>query len=311
MPKPEDESKLDVPNGLSHYLCALWAFPLTKTRSVHRDRKATYVKALELEVAKLRAKDVAHDDEIKRYAQAIRNLTDLLTAHGIPTPAGLPQIPINSPLATIEVAGAPNDPTIRAHLPVFDASAPFPFQKDMNQQVAAQPPPAGNLAQPSSNVRNEYGSRPTVDTMNLDVPASVGHPHGLDAAQVGIDFVLALEHICLWHAQFPSPMLGPESGTGHRLMLINPIMACAPPRQQPPKGTDPITTAYSPGTKWSVPANELEKLLSYSESLPLDGEITPVQAWQRVKNHTKFCDLTPSGLEALQASLLTVVDCYG
>ena len=202
----------------------------------------------------------------------------------------------------IEVTGAADDPTLRAHMPVFDATAQYPFQKNPSGQ--SQAAPASDQAQPQG--------LPAFQNLTIDMPTPVQHPYGLDSSQVGVDFVLALEHICLWHAQNPSPMLGPESGTGHHLMMIHPILAKSPPR--PGLKSGQLAAPHTPmptGMKWTVPAVELEKLLSFSEGLDLDGEITPVEAWQRLRTHPKFMTLTPTALETLRAALLTVVQCYG
>ena len=263
------------------------------------------MKALELEVAKLRAKDVAHDEEIRKYKGTIRFLSDLLVSNNVPIAGQLPQVPINSPLAMIEVAGAADDPTIRAHMPVFDAAAPFPFQKDSDSSATSQ------TTQLPTPISAEQQHLPSFEPMTVDMPTAVHHPYGLDSSQVGVDFVLALEHPCLWHAQNPNPELGVDSGTGHQLMLINPIMVRSPRRQGLKVGVAPSQGPLPQGTKWSVPALELEKLLSFSEGLDLDGELTPVQAWQRIRLHSKFINLTPTGLETLRESLLSMVQCYG
>ena len=56
---------------------------------------------------------------------------------------------------------------------------------------------------------------------------------------------------------------------------------------------------------------ELEKLLNFSNKLSLDGEITPVEAWQRIRQHAHFEMLTTDGLDALKEMLLPQVNCYG
>jgi hypothetical protein len=267
----------------------------------HRDRKATYVKALEHEVAKLRARDVAHDEEIREYREIIRRLRDLLCSHQISVPSDLPQVQINSPLAMIEVLDRPNEPQrIQAHMPAFDAGAPYPFERDTGK-ARARSRSASNVTDPSSVPNYSH-------PLNTDVPLQdpSRHPYGLDSSQVGIDFVLALEHPCLYHHKLPNPELAGSIGTGHELMVQSPIMRCAPALQI--KGQQRRLPSSS---KWNVPAWELEKLLSFSEGLDLDGEVTPIQAWQRIRNHDKFGTLTLGALETLRESLLSVVQCYG
>ena len=268
----------------------------------HRDRKATYVKALEHEVAKLRARDVIHDDEIREYREIIRRLRDLLLSHNIQVPSDLPHVLNENPLAMIEVLGKPDEPQrIRAHMPAFDASAPYPFERDPAQDPARR---SRSASSELSGVRNY--SHP----LHTSLPAheATRHPYGLDSSQVGIDFVLALEHPCLYHHQLPNPELAGMIGTGHELMVSSPVMRAPGAPGVQTKGKQPRLPTPA---KWNVPAIELEKLLSFTQGLDLDGEITPIQAWQRIRMHPNFSDMTPTALEVLRESLMTVVTCYG
>lgn len=134
------------------------------------------------------------------------------------------------------------------------------------------------------------------------------HPLGLDAIQIGINFVLALEHPCLYHHGIPSvPMLAHgDVGYGHSLMLSSPIM-----EHSPKYSLNPLKMGFPKGSKWSVPALELEKLLSFSDQIELEGEITPVQVWHTICHHPNFSCLTPGRLEALRDALLPNVKCLG
>ena len=243
---------------------------------------------------------MAHDEEIREYREIIRRLRDLLQLNHVPIPSDLPNVKLNSPLAQIEVLGQANEPQrIRAHMPAFDAAAPFPFEREPRHgtdisptQGFGSPPSLPQFSQPLS---------PDAHMSN-----TARHPYGLDSSQVGIDFVLALEHPCLYHHQLPNSELAGTIGTGHELMVLSPVMRGAPSLQKQGKEQRLPTSS-----RWNVPAIELEKLLSFSESLDLDGEITPIQAWQRVRGHPRFESLTPTALETLRESLLSVVQCYG
>ena len=132
--------------------------------------------------------------------------------------------------------------------------------------------------------------------------------YGLDSAQVGINFVLALEQPCLYHHSIPSvPMLAHgELGTGHSLMLSSPIM-----EHSPNYSLNPLKLGWPRGAKWNIPAVELEKLLTFSEQIELEGEVTPVQIWNLVLRHGNFSSMTPEKLEDLRDSLLPNVKCLG
>ncbi len=260
------------------------------------------MKALEHEVAKLRARDVSHDDEIREYREIICRLRGLLVSHNIQIPSDLPHVFNDNPLAMIEVLGDPDEPQrIRAHMPAFDAAAPYPFERDPAQDTTRR---SRSASTELSGVRNY--SHPLQS--NIPRHEAARHPYGLDSSQVGIDFVLALEHPCLYHHQLPNPQLAGGIGTGHELMVSSPVMRApgAPGVQM--NGQNPRLPTSS---RWNVPAIELEKLLSFTEGLDLDGEITPIQAWQRIRIHPNFLDLTPIALATLRESLLTVVQCYG
>lgn len=62
---------------------------------------------------------------------------------------------------------------------------------------------------------------------------------------------------------------------------------------------------------WAVPAVEFDRLFELSRKLDLDGEITPVQAWNQIKSHRRFQNLTPTGLEELQRAISTKISCFG
>ncbi|KIW68174.1 hypothetical protein PV04_04135 [Phialophora macrospora] len=316
-----------------------------RAQRTHRDRKATYVKTLEAEVAKLRARDSAHEAELLACRMTIRRLKELIKYHKIPLPQDLASDPnFYSPQATIELLGFPNQ-TIRAQMPPPESYFPG--------SPALQHP--GNILSSADLSYNPLHSGSTTSSSDLfsgltisDAPTSLHapsiysqtassappippistampHPHGLGATQVGVDFVLALEHVCLEHH---TAQASADDGSGHEMMLMSPIMWHSPagPSQPADQSSHSSTTRQpSPaarpaaqtssglpsGTRWSVPAIELEKLLDFSDRLSLDGEITPVEAWQRIRQHPNFEGLTRDGLEGLKQTLLPEVTCYG
>jgi hypothetical protein len=103
-------------------------------------------------------------------------------------------------------------------------------------------------------------------------------------------------------------LLIPEKqlGSGHAQMLSSPILsrvagtACHPRRLDVPDGF-----------KWQVPVTELDNLLSLSQQLKLEGEMTPVQIWQRVWCHPQFHIVTQEKLGRLRDLLSAEVECHG
>lgn len=278
-------------------------------RRTHRDRKATYVKTLESEVAKLRAKDAAHEAHILAYRGLIRGLKDLIKQYNIILPLDLASDPlIASPEATVEIfALADQSQSIRAYFPedyswnptahisATTTSMPFPSGSTSSSDFLL----AGLAISDPPSLSQDHSSQSAVS-----VAMPVFHPQGLGATQVGVDFVLALEYVCLSHH---ASHCGDAEGSGHEMMLLSPIMCRSPPLNsslQPGSGVPS-------GSKWTVPAVELEKLLEFSDRLSLDGEITPVEIWQRIRQHPNFCHLTRDSLNVLKTTLVPEVKCYG
>lgn len=52
------------------------------------------------------------------------------------------------------------------------------------------------------------------------------------------------------------------------------------------------------------PAVEVDKLLQLSSQLSLEGELTPIEAWHRIKQHPGFVTLNRDRLEQLKVVLL-------
>ena len=273
----------------------------------------------------------------------IRRLKDLIKYHKIPLPLALASDPhFQSPQATIELLGFPNQ-TIRAQMPPPESYFPAPPPQQGNILSSSDLPfnPLSHTGSTTSSSDLFSGLTISDAPTSLHAPsiysqtassappvppisAAMPHPQGLGATQVGVDFVLALEHVCLDHHAEHATAAG---GSGHEMMLMSPIMWHSPARQaaarsQPSAARQPSPEATThataqtrsglpSGTRWSVPAIELEKLLDFSDKLSLEGEITPVEAWQRIRQHPNFGELNRDGLEALKETLLPEVTCYG
>jgi hypothetical protein len=162
--------------------------------------------------------------------------------------------------------------------------------------------PEGQTTTRSGSQTNDHSTTPVSRSSQLVFE------DGSNGTQAGVDFVLALERICLHHHKLTSPeliMLG-NLGTGHASMLSSPVMD-----RVPTAITNPRHIPLQSGCRWTVPAAELERLLSLSQSLNLDAEATPVQIWQRVYLHPQFPELTFDRLDRLRCGLLPQVKCYG
>ncbi|KAH8704077.1 hypothetical protein BGW36DRAFT_370541 [Talaromyces proteolyticus] len=156
---------------------------------------------------------------------------------------------------------------------------------------------AGELQNALSLPLGTSGESPS-ETLGKTPSATAGspkvHPHGLDSIQTGIDFVLQLEKPCLEHTMLP---IQAGESHGHALTLQASLLCHAP--------------HFGAESSWAVPAVEFEKLFQLSKRLDLDGEITPVQAWNCIKSHDRFQNLTPASLGALRDSIATKISCFG
>lgn len=309
---PADVSKFDGLNGKPcPSLRADDGFVIETFSSpnrTHRDRKATYLKALESEIAKLRARESAHEAEIQACKGAVHRLKELIQNHNIPLPLDLASDPyIQGPQVTVELLGHPDlSQTFQTQFP-----AEYPYMGSSSHISSSSPLPSrpgvsSRQFFPGMEIGAATSSDPTpASGVSLDnISEPMPHPEGLGSTQVGIDFVLALEYICLEHHALHSAN---SEGSGHEMMLSSPIMFRSPPLLQ----TTQPGSGLPDGTRWTVPAVELEKLLDFSGRLDLDGEITPVEAWRRIRLHAGFAALTRDGLETLRVTLLPEVKCYG
>ena len=285
----------------------------------------------------------------------IRRLKELIKYHKIPLPIDLASDPhFQSPQATIELLEYPHIPhgqQIRAQMP-SETESGFLFPPGPRHNIITTADlPYTQLHSGSTTSSSDLFSGLTISDAPTSLHASsiysqgttippissaMPHPQGLGTTQIGVDFVLALEHVCLEHHAAHATA---DDGSGHEMMLMSPIMWHSPGRQQAiqsPRSPNSMTAQPQPtsslqvprpvsatalsaqtgsglasGTRWNVPAVELEKLLDFSDKLSLDGEITPVEAWQRIRQHHHFDTLTRDGLEALKETLLPEVNCYG
>jgi hypothetical protein len=62
---------------------------------------------------------------------------------------------------------------------------------------------------------------------------------------------------------------------------------------------------------WTTSHTEIERLFQLASNLGLEGEITPVEAWNRIWQHPLASTLSPQGLRVIESGLKKIVCCYG
>ncbi|EGE80672.1 hypothetical protein RJZ56_003141 [Blastomyces dermatitidis] len=285
----------------------------------HRERKEKYIKSLEQELSRLRDESSSIQTETYQVAEENSILRDIMLAHGIALPGtgishSRPQDQwlYNNPMATVSVIGSPgfgqrlevslggapvervfppgfgipeSPPEGKSQLSVVDHSKRGMVPKDGAQPQPSLSPPAGfNGSDRLASTR--------LPSQPLQTPR---HPYGLDSTQVGVDFVLFMERCCIYHVHQPQDREEPH---GHAMTALAPVL------NQAPQSLDDCTT-------WQIPSCELDRLLELSSALELDGELTPVQMWARIKQHPLFHKLDPEGLRKLSNALVAGVQCFG
>jgi hypothetical protein len=187
----------------------------------------------------------------------------------------------------------------------IDSTSPDLIDVDQSGQIGLDNSASNFVTKrPGPGIQIVPPTRDEVLAMEKSLPAlpnsaacrQVFHPSGLDAPQVAIDFVLALEKPCLSHTA-PAD-LSCDQPSGHVLTAQAPLLAHA-------------THSLESTGGWSIPATEIERLLSLSSQLSLAGELTPVQAWSRIRSSPEFLKLDFDSLGRLKGDLLKEVQCYG
>ena len=183
------------------------------------------------------------------------------------------------------------------------------------QELRAYLPDASGMSYPCENSQISQRNAVQQDHVEGELPTQTPesdrlvHQDGFNIQQAAVDFVLALERPCLYHYAIPSnPDLIEQYqvGTGHAQMLSSPILARAPGVSHGPRYAH-----YSSGFKWEVPVAELENLLSLSQGLNLDDEVTPIQIWHHLRSLPQFDFLSQTCLNHLNGKLLPRMKCYG
>ena len=66
-----------------------------------------------------------------------------------------------------------------------------------------------------------------------------------------------------------------------------------------------------PDSSWTASAAIIKELLNLSSSINLNGEITPVEAWHRLRQHPDFNRMDRETIEQVKGELSQVVKCCG
>ncbi|KAM0287701.1 hypothetical protein ACHAQH_000231 [Verticillium albo-atrum] len=271
----------------------------------HRERKELYIKALEDEVLRLKEIFSNMSQDKDKVADENKQLRQLLAQHGIPLSSVGLDDNVSNPSGGYTTSASPSGYS-HAHGSRSVFTPPL-----TSKSTAASVSPSY-----APNNGNSYGSTLGGQQQHQaaqSMPAQYGL-NGVDYEQAGIDFVLTLEKPCMNHMPWlleRSSEMGGEP-CGHALM------ASCPPEPFPELTPDiPFGYAHVNGDlksgqrTWELSKADLGTLLSLSQRLKLDGEITPVMAWGMVMAHSRFYEMKPEDFSKLTEELGTKIRCYG
>ncbi|KAL8691780.1 MAG: hypothetical protein Q9218_003081 [Villophora microphyllina] len=270
----------------------------------HRQRTQNYIKALEAEVIRLRGSEGDLMQQNKKLQNQVDTLLSSLTQANVPLPSGFkaparrtqaPEPNFDMPTTISYKTDGLQHPRLHVDWPASFAGLPFGAPREgsvsPHEQFAREPSmsnlkPLPNLSLSSLSFGPAHGKPPLLTAQD-----------SIDTAEVAIDFVLALEHPCMTH--LPHPANPPsEDPSNHALLMSTPLMSRS---SRPPQ----------PDSSWTANSSVLQQLLNLSSSINLDGEITPVEAWHRLRQHPGFLNLDKSSIERIKGDLSTIVRCCG
>ncbi|KAL8931920.1 MAG: hypothetical protein Q9216_007025 [Gyalolechia sp. 2 TL-2023] len=274
----------------------------------HRQRTQNYIKTLESEVLRLRGSEGDLVEENKSLQDQVELLRTSLILANVPLPAGFEASPqlaqpasfdLDMPATVAFKSDSSNHQRLHVSWPSPSASRPAPAPTP----VPVQPPEWSPipLHEATARERNLSGAKPlpklpkAPTTYQNSLPAMISN---VDTPEVAVDFVLALEYPCMQHLPHPSDPQTKDP-SNHTLMLSAPLVSHAPKSFQ------------RSDTNWTANATMIKGLLNLSLSINLEGEITPVEAWHRLRQHPSFARLDKWAIEKIKADLSASVRCEG
>ncbi|KAK9329030.1 hypothetical protein V1520DRAFT_327733 [Lipomyces starkeyi] len=289
-----------------------------KAQRTHRERKEAYVKALEDEVLQLRTNEANILQEAKNLHAEIGRLKRILTEHGIELQSEVNSSTIYQDRDDYDISSGDSVISLRNNvitgqqLHVKEGSSDLASGDEgffLSGSSAGSPsgPRKVNLFGRAQYLSRDYPSSTSAPILSptevSGTSSSARSPNSmvdLDLTSIGMEFVLTLESPCLSH--IPSNSKEPSVPTGHALTASAPLLFLAPAAQ---------TSQLPTSTVWETPTAGLERLLALSSNLELKDEVTPVQAWNYIRQQPAFDGIDIDLLGRLTRKLLKHVTCHG
>ncbi|KAM3457446.1 hypothetical protein MY3296_001188 [Beauveria thailandica] len=289
----------------------------------HRQRKANYVKQLEMDISQLREliTQAQHDTTILKRENDV--IVAVLGQNGIPSPPGLSYGTASPGAVTVRSPDAQqqqqqhNTPVY----PLIDNGSTtellLPGSLAMDEELIVTLSSNKLMGTPAFSVNP---SSATSSSSFYDEPVSADWSQGqiqLSPSQelTVINFILALEHVCwdhFWLGDCHTHSAQTEEVKGHTLMASSYLMASAPESVYDERTALTSRFRSSPALQWPAPAVTLDSLHGLAQSLNPGGvdEVAPVQAWfELAVRYPIDVLLRPAVLEALKREFKGVVRC--
>ncbi|KAM3513815.1 hypothetical protein MY11210_002540 [Beauveria gryllotalpidicola] len=301
----------------------------------HRQRKANYVKQLEMDISQLRELITQAQHDTAALKRENNDIVAVLGQNGIPSPPGLSHGTASPGAATVLSPDAqqPTDYTSSQQqqqqqqqhntpaYPLIDDSTTelnLPGSLAMDEELIVTLSPNKLMGTPTLSINPSSAS-----SSFYDEPVSADWSQGqiqLTPTQelTVINFILALEHVCwdhFWLGDCHNHSTQTEKAKGHTLMASSYLMASAPESVYDERAALASRFRSSPAAlQWpaAAAAVTLDSLHGLAQSLNPGGvdEVAPVQAWfELAARYPVDTLLQPAVLDALKREFKGVVRC--
>ncbi|TQV99848.1 hypothetical protein V2A60_005278 [Cordyceps javanica] len=283
----------------------------------HRQRKANYVKQLEMDISQLRELITQAQHDTTALRRENDDIIVFLGQNGIPSPPGLSTGTGSPSAATVLSDAQPTDNSQQntPAYPVMDNAELLPLASfGLDEDFIVTLSPNKLMGTPSFSV-NPSSANSSFYTGPASAQWSQGQIQLTPAQELTvINFILALEHVCwdhFWIGDCHNHSAQTEEEKGHTLMASSYLMANAPESIYTERNAFNARFRSSPTLQWPSSTVTLDSLHGLAQSLnPGGDEIAPVQAWfELAGRYPVDLLLQPSTLEALKREFKGVVRC--
>ena len=259
-------------NGEFKDMCVLLNQYLLTKNSTHRLRTQQYIRELEKEVLRLRDNEQMLENRVHQLVKQTEVFQQLLSKDGGHQPAVEPHSVLSSGEPTpLTLNGTTERDMVRVNLQELESAPSVGSCQVVPMDIG---PTCKHSGGPSMS------SFPTFPTSQ-----GSGNSKSTLITQIGLDFVLALERPCLPHIKhYHVPFIEDREPAAPRID----IEYNSGPAHSFNVGAQLLHNHYQMSSStdfcpFNASATQIEHLFKASLSLPLTGEMTPVQVWKHME----------------------------